>query len=125
MGDKIPILVIEDEADLRILLKAVLEDTKYDMLSVESMRAATHAMANGHGFRLVLCDLSLPDSDPNETIPAMIQMAKGAPVVAMTGWTDDATQAMIRRQGVSAVLLKGDTCLCRDLEPFLDRILGL
>ena len=122
----IPILVVEDETELRGLLKAILENSNYSATMAENMRAATHAVAadNGFEFRLILCDLTLPDSPQGETLPAMIQLAKWVPVVVMTGWTDDATQALIRKQGAVDVLLKGDSSWIHELVPFLDRVLA-
>ena len=122
---RIPILVVEDDLTIKDLLKAAMESSNYDLTMAGTIREATHAIANKGAFQLILCDLSLPDSGPEETIPAMVQMAGKVPVVAMTGWSDEATSKLVRKQGAKEVLLKGCFCWCRELAPFLNRVLGL
>jgi len=125
MAGGIPILVVEDDKFLRGLIKIILEDSRYEAFIVESMHSATHAMAGGRRFQLILCDLTLEDSPPSFTIQTMRKMACGVPIVAMTGWTDEETQVDVLGQGATGILLKGQSNWVKELEPFLDKVLGL
>jgi len=119
--EKIPLLVVEDEPLIQSLIRILLEGSAYEVTAAESLLAAIHVLAQSR-FDVILCDLSLPDSQMNETVSVMAQMARGAKVVVMTGWDDEAIFQMCRRQGAVKVFQKGATYWCLDLVSELDRI---
>ena len=78
------IAVVEDNADNRLLLQAILGD-QYDLVEYEN---GADALAAFSGARpdLVLLDISLPGMDGNEILRRIRQDAllKSLPVVALT-----------------------------------------
>jgi two-component system, cell cycle response regulator DivK len=78
------IAVVEDNADNRLLLQALLGD-QYDLVEYEN---GTDALAGLAGTRpdLVLLDISLPGMDGNEILRRIRQdtSLKSLPVVALT-----------------------------------------
>ena len=76
--------VVEDNADNRLLLQAILGD-KYDLVEYEN---GTDALAGISGRKpdLVLLDISLPGMDGNEILRRIRGDAglRGLPVIALT-----------------------------------------
>ncbi len=76
---------------LRILL---IEDNPADALRV-------------HELLEIVADLSLPDSSPRGTLPALHQRAPSIPIVAMTGLNDRSLALESVQQGCQDYLVKG------------------
>ena len=101
------ILVVDDEAPVRAVLVALLEDTQYDVVGVANGRDAVACLRNDPGrFQLVLLDLMMPDMsgwDVLQTIRAHPTLAS-IPVVIMTAGANVRQQALDR--GAAAYLPK-------------------
>jgi len=85
-GSAIRVLVIEDEAPIRHLLKAYLQDTQFKLIEAETAKEGLLAIADKRP-EIVLLDLGLPDQDGFEVIntirtwssvPVIVISARGA-----------------------------------------------
>jgi len=61
------ILVVDDDADIQSLTRAVLERASYDVVSASNGRQAIEAMRGGT-FDLVLLDVNMPEMNGWETL---------------------------------------------------------
>src|SRR5438105_5427148 len=102
------VLIIEDDAQLRRLLREGLEQVGYEVreaadgaLGVKSYRRrAAH---------LVLCDLIMPEREGLETIEELRTLAPEVPIVAMSGGTFNGKADFLRvaaKLGATATLPK-------------------
>jgi DNA-binding NtrC family response regulator len=73
--EKWKILIVEDDAYQRDILKIILESEGY---AVECAENGERAMEIGHGFSpdVVLCDLKLPDMDGTEVMERFTRSAR-------------------------------------------------
>jgi CheY-like chemotaxis protein len=78
------ILVIEDQEDLRMTLRATLAEAGYRVVSAANGRTATKALAQ-EKLDLVLTDLLMPGKDGIEVINDLRQSRPDLPVIAMSG----------------------------------------
>jgi len=77
-----PILLIEDDLDVRLLLEHILIEAGYHITAAETVATAT-AFLGSQPFDLVICDVNLPDGS-GLTI-ADRAMAAGAKALVITG----------------------------------------
>ena len=91
------ILVVDDEAPVRALVMAILEDTHYDVIGAANGRdAVTCLCKNPSRFQLVLLDLMMPYMNGWDVLHAMqshITLAP-IPVVIMTAGANVRQQAL-------------------------------
>jgi DNA-binding NtrC family response regulator len=82
-ADKGTILVVDDEQDMRFLLKAILEP-HYDVAEADS-GAALHQALESHQPDLVLLDMKLPDANGLGLLPAIKQRWPATEVIMLSG----------------------------------------
>jgi DNA-binding NtrC family response regulator len=78
------ILVVDDEPDIRSLVKDILEDEGYDVAVAENGAAARAAVAR-RAPDLVLLDIWMPDVDGISLLKEFGQSGMAAPVVMISG----------------------------------------
>lgn len=78
------ILIVDDEANIRRMLRSLLEAEGYRVRDVASGEAALTAAAEAEPDA-VLLDLALPGIDGLETLERLARQAPGLPVVMMSG----------------------------------------
>jgi two-component system, cell cycle sensor histidine kinase and response regulator CckA len=85
------ILLVEDEASLRVLIREILESAEYDVLEGPTPEEAL-ATAGGHPapIHLVLTDVVLPRMSGRQMAEALRSSRPEARVLFMSGYTDDA-----------------------------------
>jgi CheY-like chemotaxis protein len=82
------ILVVDDDADVRELIKLALVVQGHDVASVASGRAALEQLAQ-HAYDLIVCDLDMPDVDGRAIYRAIEQTPPPRPAVLfVTGYAD-------------------------------------
>lgn len=120
------LLIVEDDQNLRCLLRVLMAGTQFEVTTAETMKEVRRVIEEDFAnFDIVLCDSTLADSDLTETIPGVRRLIPGVPVVAVTGWADEATKRLLKRQGAADVLLKGDSDWVCGLVSVLEKIVGL
>ena len=82
MSDAVRILVVDDDADIRLLLRELLERANFDVEEADGGRAALRSLhASPPG--LVLLDVSMPDLDGYQTLERIRDLSE-VPVIMLT-----------------------------------------
>ncbi len=80
------VLVLDDEANIRLLLRRALRDHGYEVVTAEDGPEAIALVgARGAEFRLVITDIMMPKMDGFQTVKAIRRMQPNLPVVAVSG----------------------------------------
>ena len=100
------VLVMDDEADARMLIEEILESAGYEVVlaadGLEGMRQY-HSMP----FDLALIDLFMPNREGLETIKELKQQSSDFPIIAISGDSMALTLLSIaQRLGATEVLQK-------------------
>lgn len=110
MTDKINVLLIEDNpGDIR-LLREMLAEVKGAVFNLE-VSGCLHAgleRLNSGEMDIVLLDLSLPDSDPENTLVQAHAYTEKIPIVVLTGFVDEKLAIDAIRNGAQDYLVKGE-----------------
>ena len=80
------LLVIEDDASIRTMLRQALEDEGYEVVEAATGRDGLHAVQSG-GLDLVLLDLRLPDVSGFD-VCRQIRSMSFVPIIMVTAQTD-------------------------------------
>ena len=102
------ILVADDEAEIRVALRLVLEAAGHDVLEASDGAVALKAFA-ATPTDLVLCDLFMPTKDGLETIVELVRRFPDAKIIAMSGGGATGLVGLLpaaRRLGAAAVIHK-------------------
>jgi CheY-like chemotaxis protein len=84
------ILVVDDDADVRAAVRAILEDAGHEVVEAVDGAAGLRAYRDAR-FELVLCDLFMPDVDGIELIRTLRRGSPNSKVIAMSGGSFDGT----------------------------------
>jgi DNA-binding response OmpR family regulator len=100
-----PILIVEDEVDLRNTYERILRRLNFDVIAVE--RAAEGLrVAESRRICLVITDLRLPDMDGIALIRALRARADPPPIIVASGLDSGATRRTALDAGAIAYLTK-------------------
>ncbi|HYN56411.1 MAG TPA: response regulator transcription factor [Motilibacterales bacterium] len=115
------VLVVEDERDIRELLRRFLERSGCSVLTTGSGTEALHLLATSH-IDLVLLDLGLPDVDGTEvlreaspTIPVIILTARSDTQDRISGLKLGADDYVVKPFSPTEVVLRVKAVLARTL----------
>jgi DNA-binding response OmpR family regulator len=100
-----PILIIEDEIDLRNNYERLLRRLKFDVIAVERAGDALR-IAESRGIGLVIADLNLPDMDGIALIRTLRVCADPPPIVVASAVDSAATRRAALEAGAVAYLTK-------------------
>jgi len=107
--DKIGVLVIEDNpGDVR-LIREMLGEADKDSFHVEHVNQLSEGLERltHPGIKIVLLDLSLPDSHGLDTFTQLHVHALDIPVILLTGLDDETLGQIAVREGAQDYLVKG------------------
>ena len=82
MSDAVRILVVDDDADIRLLLRELLERASFDVEEADSGRAALRSL-HASPPALVLLDVSMPELDGYQTLERIRDLSE-VPVIMLT-----------------------------------------
>jgi CheY-like chemotaxis protein len=102
------ILVVDDEADARLLARTLLENDGYEVDEAEDGKEALRILEEDPRYHLVVLDLTMPGLDGREVL-ANIRgnpVTAALPVVIRTGTGDDRIEAEILEAGADDYLDK-------------------
>jgi DNA-binding NarL/FixJ family response regulator len=107
-ADTIRVLLCDDVQAFRALVRYSLEDE-------DGIEVVGEAADGNEGVRqaqslqpdVVLLDLSMPECDGLEAIPAMVERSPHSRIVALSGFTADRMAAPVIARGARAYLEKG------------------
>lgn len=99
------VLLVEDSDDDTELILRELHDSEFTVICARTaMEAAKHL--GSKKFDVVLLDLSLPNGAGMELIRFMLSLARGIPVVLITGGADDETVRGLSQSGIKGYISK-------------------
>jgi two-component system cell cycle sensor histidine kinase/response regulator CckA len=101
------LLLVEDSADDRRLIRAALEPAGFAVEAVDRLAAAVERCAE-QPFDAVLLDLSLPDSEGFDTLAQLKPAANTPAIVILTGRDDQAPALAAVRAGAEEYVVKGE-----------------
>ena len=131
------ILIVDDEANLRRMLRALLEEEGYSVVEAGSAEKGL-LLLDEHRPETILLDLALPGESGLESLPRFQKRLPGTPVIMMSGEATLSDAARATREGAfhflekpltpEAVLVTVRTALevsrARDLSRVLQEELG-
>jgi len=94
---KVNILVAEDEADLRDILKVTLEQEGYRVILASDGDEATKKTEK-KSFQMALIDLKMPGVNGKELVSKIKQINPRVPIVIVTGSPDFKEEMNLRKQ---------------------------
>lgn len=101
------ILLVDDEAAIRQVTQATLESHGYRVLTAgDGAEAIVIFTKQGKEISLVLTDMMMPVLDGPTTIKALKKIDPGVRIIASSGWMSDNHLDAIRKEDVSAYLMK-------------------
>jgi len=103
--NKARILVIDDEADVRELLRDILSDAGHDVEMAHNGCEGIE-MFEKQSYDLVLTDLGMPVMSGWEVAGKIRQMNKCVPIALVTGWNVVLDDAALHSSGVNLVVHK-------------------
>src|SRR5262245_28142873 len=92
------ILIIDDENDLRFVLKRFLSKHGYEVLEASSGKKALEILRSSE-VDLILCDFKLDDMDGDEVLKSIKEINSSVPVIIITGYSNIKTAVEVMRLG--------------------------
>ncbi|MGL4569553.1 MAG: response regulator transcription factor [Clostridium sp.] len=103
MINNLSVLIIEDEYDLNVLMKNLLEKERFQVVQAYSGEGAKKLMDSS--FDLIILDLMLPDIDGFDLIPFFRSITK-SPIIVVSAKDDDADLAIALTLGADDYIKK-------------------
>jgi len=103
------VLVIDDEEDVREVLKLHLESAGYNILEAENGEDGINILRsedNMVNVGVVLCDIRMPKVNGAECVDFLRKEAPGVPIVMVTGYPDAEMAISFLNKGVKDYLVK-------------------
>jgi CheY-like chemotaxis protein len=105
MDRKPRVLIVEDDAAVRVTLTDVIETLGYDIIAVADAKGAFSALEL-HAVDLIVLDIVMKGIDGLSAYRAIRRMGVNAPVVVYTAMPRSPAARELIRAGVSAVIAK-------------------
>jgi CheY-like chemotaxis protein len=106
-GKRPPIILADDEAGLREMLRMVLEHEGYEVIEAANGEEAIALFAARHGaIAAVLLDVQMPVLGGIDACRRIRAMSPQTPVILGTGYVGDSDLAAVREAGADDMLLK-------------------
>jgi CheY-like chemotaxis protein len=104
------ILIVDDEADFLFSASVALRQAGYEVVEAadggEALARTREFLHAGKRFDLLLTDLRMPSLCGLELLEGMEKLGVEIPVIAMTGYCEDALRADLKRKGCVEFLEK-------------------
>jgi len=103
------IMVVDDEADIRNIIKMHLEGKGYNFLEAEDGEQAIKLLKTGDNLvncGLILLDIRMPKVNGIECIEYFRDQAPGIPIVVITGYPETEMAVDLMKKGVKDYLVK-------------------
>jgi signal transduction histidine kinase len=125
-SNALSVLLVEDNDVHADLIRRYLEDTSHDRVRLLHVVKLTDAlgMLDRTNIDVILLDLSLPDSQIEETLPSVIQHRSDVPIIVLTSINDLEFGARAVQQGAQDYLVKtelGSQLLLRAIRYAMER----
>jgi len=103
------ILVVDDENDVRDVIRLQLEQKGFNVLEAVDGQDAINILQSGDNLvnvGLILCDIRMPKVNGVEAIEFLKKEAPGIPIVVITGYPDTELATGLLKKGVKDYLVK-------------------
>jgi two-component system chemotaxis response regulator CheY len=103
------VLIIDDEADVRDVLKFHLSEQNYQVIEAENGEEGIKLLKsedNMVNVGVILCDIRMPKVNGIDCIKYIRQEAPGIPIVVVTGFPDTEMATQLLKDGVKDYLVK-------------------
>ena len=103
------VLVVDDEPDIRKVVKMTLEKSGYEVLEAENGEKAIDVINSGENRLLldvVICDIRMPKINGAEAVAYFRSNYPRVPLIVLTGFPDPDMATSFLRQGVVDYLVK-------------------
>ncbi|MCK6448210.1 MAG: sigma-54 dependent transcriptional regulator [Planctomycetes bacterium] len=110
MAERVTVLVIDDEGDVRAALELILQYEGYDVWTARGGEEALARLASeekhGRSAAVVLCDVKMPRMDGLETLERLLQRPAPPAVIMISGHGDIQTAVEAVKKGATDFLEK-------------------
>jgi len=103
------VLVVDDEADVRKLVRLALTKAGYKVIEAEDGEKAIQTINTGDNrlmLDVIICDIRMPKINGVEAIAYFQKEFPRVPVIVLTGFPDTEMAMSLIRQGVADYLVK-------------------
>lgn len=103
------VLIVDDEPDIRKVVRMTLHKAGYDVLEAENGAKAIDTINTGENRLLldvIICDIRMPKVNGIEAIAYLRQNYPRVPLIVLTGFPDTDMATSLLRQGVVDYLVK-------------------
>jgi len=110
VSSPISVLVIDDQADVRFLVRLVLEEFEGEFEVVAEADGIDSALAqiDKAAPDVILMDARMPRIDGFEAAPRLLERRPGQAIVLLTGLVDDRVRERATAAGIAEVVSKDD-----------------
>ena len=93
------ILVIDDDKNIRYFISGYLVTAGYEVIEAQDGQEGIDVLKADDDIHMVITDIRMPDKDGNDVVRYVRQSytSKNIPVVAITGYPDDAEGDLFTR----------------------------
>jgi CheY-like chemotaxis protein len=102
------VLVVDDHADVRFLVRAILQDAEPEVVFAGEASSAAEALAalDGVDPDVVVLDARMPAVDGFEAAAMLLERRPGLPILLCSAIVDDEIRARAEAAGIAACLSK-------------------
>ena len=103
------ILIIDDESEVREVLRLHLESANYNVIEASDGEEGVNLMKSGSNLLqvgLIICDIRMPKVNGIEAIDYLKQNAPSIPIVVVTGYPDSDLAVSLLKKGVRDYMVK-------------------
>jgi two-component system chemotaxis response regulator CheY len=103
------ILIIDDESEVREVLRLHLESANYNVIEASDGEEGVTLMKSGSNLLqvgLIICDIRMPKVNGIEAIEYLKQNAPSIPIVVVTGYPDSDLAVSLLKKGVRDYMVK-------------------
>ena len=108
-GTRGRILIIDDEEEVREVLKMFLESGGYKVIEAEDGEEGINRMKEGANLLqvgLIITDIRMPNADGVDAIDQIKTNAPSKPIIVLTGYSDPEMAISLIKKGVKEYLVK-------------------
>jgi DNA-binding NarL/FixJ family response regulator len=109
VSDAVPVVVVDDDGEMRVLLRTLLErGSQFNVVGEAADGSDALALIADNAPEVVILDLGLPDVTGLDLIPQIHELAPRARVVVFSGSDFADARALARERGAAEFVVKGD-----------------
>lgn len=100
------VLIVEDDSDIRDILKTYLKLENYDILEAESLSKMRNILNNNSKIEIILLDLMLPDGDAVNELPLIRSSNKETGIIIISAKDTDGEKILGIESGADDYVTK-------------------